>query len=129
MLANDGAVIYSVDVDSIYEFRRGKLIKTDVSIEHAVKMSHVVICGVPSKGYKLESSLIQPGTTVVNVASFKNVDEEEILKIPGVKYVPQVGKITVAMLERNLLRLHQNFVESSAPQCSSPGPRARRELA
>ena len=52
---------------------------------------------------------IQPNTTVVNVASFKNVDEEKLLKIPGVVYVPMVGKVTVAMLERNLMRLYENF--------------------
>lgn len=52
---------------------------------------------------------IQPNTTVVNVASFKNVDEESLLKIPGVVYVPMVGKVTVAMLERNLMRLYEQF--------------------
>jgi len=43
------------------------------------------------------------------VASFKNVDEEALLQIPGVVYVPQVGKVTVAMLERNLMRLFEQF--------------------
>lgn len=52
---------------------------------------------------------IQPNTTVVNVASYKNVDEESLLKIPGVVYVPMVGKVTVAMLERNLMRLYEQF--------------------
>ena len=46
---------------------------------------------------------------MINVASFKNVDEEELLKIPGVVYVSQVGKVTVAMLERNLMRLYEQF--------------------
>jgi hypothetical protein len=46
---------------------------------------------------------------VINVASFKNVEEEELLKIPGVVYVSQVGKVTVAMLERNLMRLYEQF--------------------
>ena len=45
----------------------------------------------------------------MNVASFKNVDEEALLKIPGVVYVPLVGKVTVAMLERNLMRLYEQF--------------------
>ena len=45
----------------------------------------------------------------MNVASFKNVDEESLLNIPGVVYVPQVGKVTVAMLERNLMRLFEQF--------------------
>ena len=48
-------------------------------------------------------------TTVVNVASFKNVDENELLQIEGVQYIPMVGKVTVAMLERNLMRLFYNF--------------------
>ena len=46
---------------------------------------------------------------MINVASFKNVEEEELLKIPGVVYVSQVGKVTVAMLERNLMRLYEQF--------------------
>jgi hypothetical protein len=31
------------------------------------------------------------------------------LEIPGVVYVPLVGKVTVAMLERNLMRLYNQF--------------------
>lgn len=46
---------------------------------------------------------------MLNVASFKNVDEDELLKIPGVVYVPLVGKVTVAMLLRNLMRLYEQF--------------------
>lgn len=30
---------------------------------------------------------------VINISHFKNVDEEELLKVPGVKYVPLVGKV------------------------------------
>lgn len=71
--------------------------------------SSVVVTGVPTKDYRLPTEWIQPGTTVVNVASFKNVDEERLLQIPGVVYVPLVGKVTVAMLERNLVRLFEQF--------------------
>jgi hypothetical protein len=67
------------------------------------------VTGVPTKAYRLPSEWIQSNTTVVNVASFKNVDEMEILKIPGVVYIPQVGKVTVAMLQRNLMRLYEQF--------------------
>ena len=31
---------------------------------------------------------------MVNVASFKNVNEDEILQIEGVQYIPMVGKVT-----------------------------------
>lgn len=64
---------------------------------------------MPTKAYRLPTEWIQPNSTVVNVASFKNVDEESLLKIPGVVYVPMVGKVTVAMLERNLMRLYEQF--------------------
>jgi hypothetical protein len=54
------------------------------------------------------------------VASFKNVDEESLLTVPGVVYVPMVGKVTVAMLERNLMRLYENF--------HAPGAERRHNL-
>jgi len=83
----------------------------DTSISHAaiVLQSNIVITGVPTKSYRLPTEWIQPNTTVANVASFKNVDEEALLKIEGVTYIPMVGKVTVAMLERNLMRLYFNF--------------------
>lgn len=109
MLANDGADVYSVDINSLYLFRRGKLVETTETPESACMKSRVIITGVPSKDYKLPLEWISEGTVVINVASFKNVDEEGLLKIPGVQYVPLVGKVTVAMLQRNLLRLYENF--------------------
>jgi hypothetical protein len=71
--------------------------------------SSIVVTGVPTKAYRLPTQWIQPHSTIVNVASYKNVDEESLLAIPGVVYVPMVGKVTVAMLERNLMRLYENF--------------------
>ncbi|GMF53424.1 unnamed protein product [Phytophthora fragariaefolia] len=109
MLANDGADVYSADIDSLYLFRRGKLIPSEETQETACKKSRVIITGVPVKSYKLPLEWVSENTVVINVASFKNVDEAELLKIKGVQYVPLVGKVTVAMLERNLLRLYENF--------------------
>mmetsp|Transcript_24416 Transcript_24416/g.43737 ORF Transcript_24416/g.43737 Transcript_24416/m.43737 type:complete len:368 (-) Transcript_24416:290-1393(-) len=110
MLANDGADVYSIDIDSIYLFRGGRLHKCEGETpESCVRKSNTVVTGVPTKNYRLPSEWIQPNTTVVNVASFKNVNEDEILQIEGVQYVPMVGKVTVAMLERNLMRLFYNF--------------------
>eukprot|EP00514_Thraustochytrium_sp_LLF1b_P002866 CAMPEP_0184513786 /NCGR_PEP_ID=MMETSP0198_2-20121128/3609_1 /TAXON_ID=1112570 /ORGANISM="Thraustochytrium sp., Strain LLF1b" /LENGTH=325 /DNA_ID=CAMNT_0026903919 /DNA_START=190 /DNA_END=1167 /DNA_ORIENTATION=+ len=109
MLANDGAEVYSVDIDSIYVMRRGKMLPTEMDVEKACRQSRVIITGVPSASYKLPTEWVQPNTVVLNVSHFKNVDEEALLKIPGVQYVPLVGKVTVAMLERNLVRLIRNF--------------------
>lgn len=111
MLANDGADVYSIDIDSIYLFRGGRLHKCEEgeTPESCVRKSNIVVSGVPTKNYRLPSEWIQKNTTVVNVASFKNVNEDEILQIEGVQYIPMVGKVTVAMLERNLMRLFHNF--------------------
>jgi methylenetetrahydrofolate dehydrogenase (NAD+) len=109
MLANDGADVYSADIDSLYLFRRGKLIPSEETQENACKKSRVIITGVPVKSYKLPLEWVSEDTVVINVASFKNVDEAELLQIKGVQYVPLVGKVTVAMLERNLLRLYESF--------------------
>jgi len=112
MLANDGATVYSVDINSIFLLSgNGQRMHhaTGETPETCVRNSSVVVTGVPTKDYRLPTDWIQPFTTVVNVASYKNVDEDELLKIPGVVYVPLVGKVTVAMLERNLMRLFDQF--------------------
>lgn len=126
MLANDGADVYSVDINSIYLFRGGRLYKCDEgeTPESCVRKSSVVVTGVPTKSYRLPSEWIQRNTTVVNVSSYKNVDEESLLKIPGVIYVPMVGKVTVAMLERNLMRLFENFHNPDRRLLTSPAAAA-----
>ena len=80
------------------------------------RQSNIVVTGVPTKNYRLPTEWVQENTTVVNVASFKNVDEESLLKVKGVVYVPMVGKVTVAMLERNLVRLFEQFHIKGHPQ-------------
>ena len=50
MLANDGAEVYSVDIDSIYVFRNGRLRKVENETpETCVRRSQVVVTGVPVK--------------------------------------------------------------------------------
>ena len=109
MLANDGAKVYSVDINSIYIMEHAKMTAADVDVENACRKSDIIITGVPTKAYRLPTEWVQQGATVINVSNYKNVDADELLKIPGVHYVPLVGKVTVAMLERNLVRLVHNF--------------------
>mmetsp|Transcript_21275 Transcript_21275/g.41441 ORF Transcript_21275/g.41441 Transcript_21275/m.41441 type:complete len:325 (+) Transcript_21275:152-1126(+) len=109
MFANDGADVYSIDISSIYLMQRGKITEVKQTTEECVRNADIIITGVPTKDYRLDTSWIAPNTVVMNVSHFKNVDEAELMKVPGVKYVPLVGKVTVAMLERNLLRLIENF--------------------
>jgi len=110
MLANDGATVYSIDIDSTLIFEKGKLVETSESTEALVRRSDVVVLGVPSDSYKLDPSWVKEGAAVINVSFSKNIDEEALLSTrPGVSYVGAVGKVTIAMLERNLLRCYKNF--------------------
>ena len=109
MLANDGAQVFSADIESLYTFNRGTLVESDKTTEEACRASRVIITGVPVKAYRLPLSYVSENTIVINVASFKNVDEDALLNIKGVTYVPMVGKVTVSVLERNLMRLYENF--------------------
>merc|ERR1711881_252598 len=63
MLANDGATVYSIDIDSVYIFQRGKLEvppQTETT-ETLVPRADVVILGVPSNAYKLDVGLLKEG--------------------------------------------------------------------
>jgi methylenetetrahydrofolate dehydrogenase (NAD+) len=102
MLANDGADVYSIDLNGVCLMKRGKVSDVTESQESICKKSKVIITGVPTKDYKLPTEWVQPGTVVINVSHFKNVDEEALLSVPGVKYVPLVGKVTGASRSRSL---------------------------
>ncbi|RKO94649.1 hypothetical protein BDK51DRAFT_43523 [Blyttiomyces helicus] len=113
LLANDGAKVYSTDENGIMEFHRGEglkkekheVVEVNVSLEEALKISDVVITGVPSPNYKINTAHLKDGVIAINFSTFKNFadDARERASI----FVPSVGKVTVAMLERNLLRLHE----------------------
>ena len=111
MLANTGATVYSIDAHSILLFRDGGRIRrcTDITLtmEECLRQSTIVVSGVPSPDFSIPCDWINPGTTFVNVSEYSNVCEDSILDIPGVQYVPRVGKVTIAALEQNLIDLHR----------------------
>mmetsp|Transcript_35074 Transcript_35074/g.49057 ORF Transcript_35074/g.49057 Transcript_35074/m.49057 type:complete len:320 (-) Transcript_35074:174-1133(-) len=115
MLANDGAEVYSKDIDSMFLFKkdskgRGRLYETEKNFKDVLKESDVVISGVPSKGYKVPVEDLSNNTVFLNVSSHENVDKEELFqKKKGITYIPKVGKVTVAMLQRNLIRLYNGY--------------------
>jgi len=107
MLANEGAVVYSIDKDNILQFRPGgRLGRVGTTLEKCLEASSVVISGVPSPNYSLPCEFLQPGTLVVNVSEYENISEKSILEIPSTKFVPKIGKVTIAALEQNLIQLH-----------------------
>jgi methylenetetrahydrofolate dehydrogenase (NAD+) len=118
MLANDGALVYSVDVTGLLAYSKGrvagtiKVAETDVTTEQALAAATIVISGVPSKSFSLPASGIRKDAFCVNFSQHANFGEG--VETQAAQYVPAIGKVTIAMLERNLVRLHQNFHDASA---------------
>ncbi|KAI9223689.1 hypothetical protein BC828DRAFT_344712 [Blastocladiella britannica] len=130
LLANDGARVLSVDIGDVVEFHRGAglehkqhvLVETKLTAADALRAADVVITGVPSEGYKVDCSLLKAGVVAVNFSSAKNFEAADIKKRAAL-YVPSVGKVTVAMLQRNLVRLYLYQHEMpSVSRAGSPVP-------
>ncbi|PHH68857.1 hypothetical protein CDD82_227 [Ophiocordyceps australis] len=116
LLANDGAVVYSVDLSGVQLFTRGQGIKHprhrvedkhEWSLKECLPLSDVVIGGVPVESYKVPTHLIRDGAVCINFSSYKNFDGPAIKEKASI-YVPSVGKVTIAVLLRNLVRLIAN---------------------
>lgn len=117
LLANDGATVYSVDINNVQQFTRGddllehrhkviELSADEYTVESLAPRCDVIITGVPSENYKFPSSYVSNGAVVINFASAKNFNDD--IKLKAGLYVPSIGKVTISMLLRNLLRLIDN---------------------
>lgn len=119
LLALEGATVYSVDDQSILQFRPGGRMRRcpprQVQLHDCLRESSVVVTGVPSPDFVLPTDDIPPGATVVNVSEYSNVDVRAILQRPDVQLIPHIGKVTCAALEQNLIRLHRNAMELKNP--------------
>ena len=116
LLANDGATVYSVDITGVQLFTRGQGIKQHRhqvedkegwGLEQCLPLSDVIISGVPVESYKVPTELIRDGAACINFSSYKNFDGPAIKEKAAI-YVPSVGKVTIAVLLRNLVRLIAN---------------------
>ncbi|KAL4803000.1 hypothetical protein BDV18DRAFT_163527 [Aspergillus unguis] len=115
LLANDGACVYSVDITGIQKFYRGEGLRKgrheveDVEgkeLKDIVPLCDTVISGVPGDKYKFDTSLLRDGAMCINFSSEKNFGPE--VKQKASLFVPSIGKVTIVVLLRNLLRLIQN---------------------
>jgi methylenetetrahydrofolate dehydrogenase (NADP+)/methenyltetrahydrofolate cyclohydrolase len=114
MMAHDGARVFSFDVDGPLLFQPGagpdhshSVIETRIDRAAALKQSEIVITGVPSRRFELvRGSELRPGCLCLNFSTYKNFDDD-ILGSAGA-FIPRVGPMTVLMVIRNALRLHQN---------------------
>ncbi|BFZ53710.1 Methylenetetrahydrofolate dehydrogenase [NAD(+)] [Savitreella phatthalungensis] len=116
LCANDGATVYSCDVSGVRKYTRDRLQLSchrwedvSVSVEEAARLSDAVICGVPSETYKFPSLALKDGAVAINFSSAKNFEKDTVKQHASI-YVPTIGKVTILMLFRNLLRLSENQV-------------------
>ncbi|KAK3936477.1 hypothetical protein QBC46DRAFT_394943 [Diplogelasinospora grovesii] len=117
LLANDGATVYSVDITGVQVFTRGKGIKNPRhqvhdapegwALKDILPLSDVVIGGVPTENFKVPTELIRDGAVCINFSSFRNFDGPAVKEKASI-YVPSIGKVTIAVLLRNLVRLIAN---------------------
>ena len=73
---------------------------TELTLKDCLAISDVIIGAVPNKDYKVPTSQLKDGCICVNVAGEKNF-EADVRDRAGI-YVPSVGMMTIAMLQRNL---------------------------
>ncbi len=113
MMANDGAKVYSFDLDGPTVFEaEGIEHETSISRKEALAESDIVITGVPSKNFELiQKEEVRPDVAYVNFSSYKNYSEN--LKEHVSVFIPRVGPVTVAMCLRNVVRLHRQYSQYS----------------
>lgn len=108
MMSNDGAKVYSFDVDGPLLFENAKPSEITVTRKEALAQSDIVITGVPSKNFeKVSAKEIKAGTICINFSTYSNF-EDDIATHTDV-YIPRIGPMTVAMCMRNTLRICKNF--------------------
>jgi methylenetetrahydrofolate dehydrogenase (NAD+) len=74
-----------------------------LSVEEVLSQSDVVITGVPSASYKLPLAPLKDGVVAINFSFQQNIPDE--VRQKASIFVGSVGKVTVSMLFRNLVRL------------------------
>jgi methylenetetrahydrofolate dehydrogenase (NAD+) len=108
MISNDGARVYSFDIDGPILFSRGQVSETSITRPQALAQSDVVVTGVPAKSFDcVSASEVREDAVCLNFATIRNFDRGVKKKVEF--YVPRVGPVTVAMCLRNTLRLYRNF--------------------
>ncbi len=108
MLSNDGARVYSFDINGPLVFENARPAEIAIDRATALAESDIVITGVPTASFPpISTEELKPGTVCVNFSSVANFDDD-ISDFSEV-FIPRVGPMTVAMCMRNTLRLYRNF--------------------
>lgn len=112
MMSNDGADVYSFDINGALKFVDAEPHETSISRNDALKQSDIVITGVPGHSFdKIQGSEIRQGAICLNFSSTSNFADD--INTCTDMYIPKIGPMTVAMCMRNLIRLYTNFSQAN----------------
>ncbi|RPG50038.1 MAG: bifunctional methylenetetrahydrofolate dehydrogenase/methenyltetrahydrofolate cyclohydrolase [Gammaproteobacteria bacterium TMED1] len=112
MMSNDGAKVYSFDINGPLLFENAMPSETNISRLEALHESQIVITGVPNNNFALiKPGEINDGAICVNFSSVNNFSKDISTKTDT--FIPRIGPMTVAMCMRNVLRLYQNYQEQA----------------
>lgn len=111
MLANEGAMVYSIDITGIQVYHRHNTSRRfcinpaqdHITPNDSFGTSDVIISAVPSDKYKVPTSSIKHGAVCVNVATGNNF-EDDVNEAAGM-FVRRVGGVTTLMLQMNAMTL------------------------
>ncbi|PSR93812.1 hypothetical protein PHLCEN_2v4707 [Hermanssonia centrifuga] len=106
LLANDGARVLSVDIDSIQEYNKRPRQSTEsdqgqakyhphhvvspcsLSLQECLAQSDVIVSAVPSASYKVKTEWLKDGCICLNVAADKNFDKDVREKVTS-PFIPR----------------------------------------
>ncbi|KAG8684887.1 hypothetical protein FRC09_015087 [Ceratobasidium sp. 395] len=104
LLSNDGARVFSADIDSIQEYTKRPTAQSNgvekakrynprhvvhpcsLSLEQCLALSDVVVTAVPSASYKVRTEWLKDGCICVNVASERNFESDVREKVSKKTY-------------------------------------------
>lgn len=116
MLANEGALVHSIDVDSAYICTRSgshhSWLPTTLSPAEMYSSADIIISAVPSASFVVPVKQIKSGAMTVNVASpydnFVTLDTEQDQDVLLQKvgwHCPKMGALTILCLVGNVATL------------------------
>ena len=108
MLSNDGAFVYSCDIDGTKEVTKSQFSESSATRFEILKRADVVVTGVPPKTRfrRIDAAELKPAAVCVNFSSAANFSKS--VRDAGHVFVPRIGPMTVAMTLRNTVRLFRN---------------------
>jgi methylenetetrahydrofolate dehydrogenase (NAD+) len=113
LMSHDGASVFSFDEHGPLLFKDGIPEETEYKRADALKLSDIVVTGVPNTKFKkISIKELKKNVICINFSTNQNFDKK--VEDFALDFVPRVGPMTVTMCMRNAIRLYENFFHHHA---------------